>query len=301
MRFSIIIPIYNVSAFLPQCLDSVDRQSCRDFEVICVDDGSTDDSFAVAERVTVGKDNWHLIHQENQGLSCARNTGLACATGDYVLFLDSDDWLEPNALEVLSSNLNDEDMLCFSGRRFLEREGRFQLPDWLEKRHYASGMDYYNDNALAHRDFAFVCVVLRLYKRSLLIENGLRFKDGILHEDDLFTPQACCYARNVRVIDDCLYNYRVRANSITTTGSKKRVVDLMSTANELAAFFLSKEGFDKTVAYQSITHHYQVVFSEVASEERKKIRRMCDWRFYRKVSRTKLRHRVNYLRNRLGI
>jgi hypothetical protein len=75
----------------------------------------------------------------------------------------------------------------------------------------------------------------------------------------------------------------------------------MSTANELAAFFIAKEGFDKTVAFRSITHHYQVVFSEVSATAKKQIRRMCDWRSYRKVSRTKLRHRVNYLRNRIGI
>lgn len=301
MRFSIIIPIYNVAAYLPQCLDSVERQSCQDFEVICVDDGSKDDSFRVAEEMIGGKGNWHLIHQENQGLSGARNTGLAHSTGDYVLFLDSDDWLEPDALEVLASNLYGEDMLCFAGRRFFESDGQYRLPDRLEKRRYSSGMDYYNENALVHRDFAFVCVVLRLYKRSFLLENGLQFKDGILHEDDLFTPQACCFARNVSVIGDCLYDYRVRANSITTTSSLKRVVDLMSTANELAAFFIPREGFDKTVAYRSITHHYQVVFSEVSAAEKKKIRRMCDWHLYWKVSRTKLRHRVNYWKNRLGI
>ena len=301
MRFSIIIPIYNVAAYLPQCLDSVVRQSCQDFEVICVDDGSKDDSFQVARGIIGGKGNWHLIHQENQGLSSARNTGLAHSTGDYVLFLDSDDWLEPNALEVLASNLDGEDMLCFSGRRFFESDGQYRLPDHLEQRRYPSGMEYYNDNALVRRDFAFVCVVLRLYKRSFLLENGLRFKEGILHEDDLFTPQACCYARNVRVIDDCLYDYRVRANSITTTRSLKRVVDLMSTANELAAFFISKEGFDKTVAYRSVTHHYQVVFLEVSAADKKKIRRMCDWHSYWKVSRTKPRHRVNYLKNRLGL
>ena len=213
-------------------------------------------------------------------------------TGEY--------WLEPSALEVLSGNLKEADMICFSGRRFFESEGRFLPSDQFVRKHYFSGMDYYNDNALQHRDFAFVCVVLRLYRRSFLVDNNLRFKEGILHEDDLFTPKVCFFAQGVSVIDECLYNYRVRANSITTTRSLKRVVDLMSTANELAAFFTSRGGFDETVAYRSITHHYQVVFSEVAAEEKKKIRKMCDWRLYWKVSRTKLRHRVNYLKNRLG-
>lgn len=301
MLFSIIIPVYNVEKYLRACLDSVIAQSFQEWEAVCVNDGSSDGSLTILEEYAAKDGRFRVVNQPNGGLSAARNAGMDAVKGDYILFLDSDDWLEPNALEVLASNLDGEDMLCFSGRRFFESDGKYRLPDRLEKRIYPSGMDYYNENALLHRDFAFVCVVLRLYKRSFLVENGLRFKEGILHEDDLFTPLACCYARNVSVIEDCLYNYRVRANSITTTSSLKRVVDLMSTANELAAFFISKEGFDKTVAYRSITHHYQVVFSEVSAAAKKQIRRMCDWRLYRKVSRTKLRHRVNYLRNRLGI
>ena len=162
-------------------------------------------------------------------------------------------------------------------------------------------MDYYNDNALASRDFAFVCVVLRAYKHSYLLDNGLFFKEGIYHEDNLFTPKAFYYARRVKVVDECLYDYRVRANSIMTTGSPKRLSDMLGTANELAAFFIPKTGFDKTVVYRAITHHYQVVFKDVHASDRKKMSRKCDWKLYYQVSRTKLRHRFNYLRNRLGI
>lgn len=300
MLFSIIIPVYNVERYLRACLDSVIAQTFTDWEAVCINDGSTDGSDAILEEFTARDGRIKTITQPNRGLSAARNAGLDAAKGSFILFLDSDDWLEPSALEVLSGNLKEADMICFSGRRFFESEGRFLPSDQFVRKHYSSGMDYYNDNALQHRDFAFVCVVLRLYKRSFLVDNNLRFKEGILHEDDLFTPQVCYFAQGVSVIDKCLYNYRVRANSITTTRSLKRVVDLMSTANELAAFFTSRGGFDKTVAYRSITHHYQAVFSEVASEEKKKIRKMCDWGLYWKVSRTKLRHRVNYLKNRLG-
>lgn len=299
MLFSIIIPVYNVEKFLRECLDSVIGQTFQEWEAVCINDGSTDGSATVLEEYAAKDRRFRVINQPNGGLSAARNAGMKAVKGEHVLFLDSDDWLEPNALEILASNLDGEDMLCFSGRRFFESDGQYRLPDQLEKQSYSSGMDYYNDNALARRDFAFVCVVLRLYKRSFLWENGLRFKEGILHEDDLFTPQACYYARKVSVINECLYDYRVRANSITTTSSVKRVVDLMSTANELAAFFIAKEGFDKTVAFRSITHHYQVVFSEVSATAKKQIRQMCNWRSYRKVSQTKLRHIVNYWINRL--
>jgi glycosyltransferase involved in cell wall biosynthesis len=298
MKFSIIIPVYNVEAYLHQCLDSVLCQDFSDWEAVCVNDGSTDGSAAILEDYVAKDARFRLVTQPNGGLSAARNAGLDAAQGEYILFLDSDDWLVENALKVLSTNLSGEDMLCFSGRRFFEKTHGFNPSDLLKNGDYQSGMDYYNENALLPRDFAFVCVVLRAYRRTFLMDNGLRFKEGILHEDNLFTPLACYYAHEVRVVNACLYNYRVRVNSITNTFDMKRLTDLMETANELAAFFIPKKGFDKTVVYRAITHYYQVAFVDAPKGERQTLKRLCDWGLYRKVSRTKLRHRWNYLKNK---
>lgn len=300
MKFSVIIPVYNVEAYLQACLDSVLNQTFEDWEAICVNDGSTDNSAAILEEYGHKDGRFKIVSQSNGGLSAARNMGLKAAAGEYVLFLDSDDWLESNALKIISQSLNEEDMLCFSGRRFFEKENRYHEADQLKAWSYATGMDYYNENALAVRDFAFVCVVLRAYKREFLLSHELWFKVGIFHEDNLFMPFACYYAKEVKVINDCLYDYRVRANSITTTGNVKRLRDLLGTANSLAAFFLPKQGFDKTVVYRAITHHYQSVFLNASQEEKKELKGLCDWRLYRKVSRTKLRHRLNYLKNRFA-
>ena len=299
-RIIVVIPVYNVEQYLRDCLDSVLNQTMSDWEAICVNDGSTDGSAAILEEYA-GKDNRiKVIVQPNGGLSSARNTGLDAAKGECVLFLDSDDWLEPNALQTLADHQEGEDMVCFSGRRFFEETGTYHPADPLAEKVYHTGMDYYNENALLPRDFAFVCAVLRLYKRSFLVEHELRFKEGIFHEDNLFTPQACYDARQVKVIDKCLYNYRVRPHSITTTFNLKRLTDLMAVANELAAFFIPKSGFDKTVVYRAITHHYQVAFVEAPKEERKRLQQLCDWELYRKVSRTKLRHRWNYWKNKIA-
>lgn len=298
MLFSIIIPVYNVEKYLHDCLDSVLGQSFSDWEAICVNDGSTDGSADILEEYAEKDHRFKVVSQANGGLSAARNTGLKEAKGEYVLFLDSDDWLEKNALQVLSTNMTDEDMLCFSGRRYFENERLYNEADQLKAQTYFSGMDYYNENALQSRDFAFVCVVLRAYKRSLLIDNGLWFKEGIFHEDNFFTPLACFYARRVKVINECLYDYRIRANSITTTNDYKRLCDILEIANALAVFFISKAGFDKTTIYRAVTHHYQVVFMNASKEERKKLKSLCDWSLYHKVSRTKPRHRWNYWKNR---
>ena len=284
MRFSVVIPVYNVEHFLRDCLESVLNQSFADWEAVCVNDGSTDGSAAILEEYTEKDSRFKVLSQPNGGLSAARNAGLKVAQGEYVIFLDSDDWLEPHALQTLSNNLDGEDMLCFSGRRFFEETGEFRPADQLTGKVYMSGMAYYNENAL-----------------SFLVNNRLGFKVGVYHEDNLFTPKACCCAGKVRQIADCLYDYRVRANSIMTTTDVKRLRDLLGIANELAGFFIAQSGFDKTVVYRAITHHYQVAFVNVSKKDRKELKRLCDWKLYHKVSRTKLRHRVNYWKYRLAI
>ena len=299
VKFSFIIPVYNVEQYIRDCLNSVLSQTFTCWEAICVNDGSTDRSLEILKEYAEKDNRIRIITQPNGGLSAARNEGLKAANGDFVFFLDSDDWVEKQALETLNKALNGEDMLCFSGRRYFELDKSYHQPDLLIDKTYASGMDYYNENALQSRDFAFECVVLRAYKRSFLADNHLWFKVGIFHEDDLFTPVACCHAQNVRQIPDCLYNYRVRANSITTTVNFKRLRDYLSIANDLAAHFIPMAGFEKTIVYRVITHHYQVAFLNVSKNERKELKQLCDWRSYKIVSRTKLRHRWNYLKNRL--
>lgn len=298
MLFSVIIPVYNVESYLRDCLDSVLNQTFADWEAVCVNDGSTDGSVTVLERYAQRDSRFVILTQPNRGLSAARNAGIKEAKGDYVLFLDSDDWLEKNALETLSDSLNGEDMLCFSGRRFFEETRTFNPADPLTEKTYETGMAYYNDNALLHRDFAFVCVVLRAFRRDLLLKNNLQFKEGIYHEDNLFTPITCYYAQKVRVINACLYDYRVRANSITDGNKSKRLADLMIIANDLAVFFITKLDLDKMVVYRAITHHYQRAFFDAHESDRKQLYRLCNWNLYRKVSRTKLRHRINYWKNR---
>lgn len=299
MIFSVIIPVYNVETYLRQCLESVLNQTFLDWEAICVNDGSTDNSSEILEEFAARDGRIQVIAQPNGGLSAARNTGMDAAKGDYLLFLDSDDWLEPNALQTLAQYLNGEDMLCFSGRRFVEEADQFNPADQLVEKSYPSGMAYYNENALLPRDFAFVCVVLRAYRRHFIQQQGLRFKEGLFHEDDLFTPIACYYAGRVKQINACLYNYRVRAHSITTTVDWKHLSDIMEIANELAGFFTSRQGFEKTVVYRTITHHFQAAFERAAKTELKKLGSLCDWSLYRKVSRTKLRHQMNLLKNRI--
>lgn len=300
MLFSVIIPVYNVERYLRACLDSLLVQSFPDWETICVNDGSTDGSLAVLEEYAARDNRIKVISQSNAGTATARNTGLRAAQGDYIFFLDSDDWIEPDSLQIIVNRLHGEDILCFSGKRYIESTGDYLPADSLTEKTYERGMDYYNENALLPRDFAFVCVVLRVYNRAFLLQNGLFFDDDISYEDNLWVPKVLYYARTVSVIPDVLYLYRIREGSKMQEVSLKRKKDMLNVANRLAAFFIPKTGFEKTVVYRAITHHYQVAL--VASKiDRGALYSLCDWSLYYKVSRTKLRHRVNYIKNKIGL
>ena len=300
MLFSIIIPVYNVEKYIQACLDSVLDQSFKGWEAICVDDGSTDGSLVSLEEYAAKDSRIKVISQSNSGTATARNTGIRAAQGDYIFFLDSDDWLELDSLQILANRLRGEDILCFSGKRYFESTGAFHPADVLPEKTYGKGMDYYNENALLHRDFAFVCVVLRVYNRDFLIRNGLFFDDDISFEDNLWVPITLYYAQTVSVIPDVLYLYRIREGSKMREVSLKRKIDMLKVANRLAAFFIPKVDFDKTVVYRAITHHYQRVLMRASKAERKELNRICEWKKYRKVSRTKIRHRVNYINARLN-
>lgn len=301
MFLSIIIPLYNVEQYIGNCVESIANQTFADYEAIFVDDGCTDSSAIIVEELATKKGvPFKLIHQSNQGLSAARNTGLKEASGKYIMFLDSDDWIEPNALSTLAKNINGEDLICFSGRRYFEDSGSFEEADMLEKRGYETGWEYYSENALKHRNFAFVCTVLRAYRRQYLLSNNLLFKPGIKHEDNLYTPLACYYAKKVKVIPEVLYNYRIRGNSIMTSRGLQNRKDIIHIANTLAIFFIKHPEIDKTVLYQALTHHYQSSFCNCTKTVDKELLPLVDWKSYKTVSRTKLRHRVQYCAMRIS-
>lgn len=288
MKFSIVVPVYNVEAYLDNCLASLQAQDFADFEVICVNDGSTDRSREILSEWAGKMPQIRVIDRENGGLSAARNTGLQAAIGDYVVFVDSDDWVEPTMLKRLAEENNDEDMICFACRRTDHNTYDTLVPEQSE------GWNYYNRHALEHREVPFVCVWQRCYRRGFLEENNLRFREGILHEDNEFTPRACLKSKRVKVIPDVLYNYRIRPGSIMTTRGLRSKESLITIGNELSELFAKELNIDKTIAYQALTQCYQMAFIDNTHEEDRQLKQLIDWHCYRRVSRTKPRHRINY-------
>ena len=294
MKFSIVVPVYNVEAYLEQCLESLQAQNYQDYEVVCVNDGSTDNSRGILARWEERFPQMKVVDRENGGLSAARNTGLKASAGEYVVFVDSDDWVEPTMLSRLAEETNGEDMVCFACRRTDNEKS-----DVMEIEQ-GNGWGYFNRHALEHREVAFVCVWQRCYRRQFLLDNDLWFREGILHEDNQFTPRACLKAQSVKVIPEILYNYRIRPGSIMTTRGLRSKESLILIANELAALFEKESNIEKTVVYQVLTQCYQMAFANNTSEEDVQLWSLVDWDCYHCVSCTKSRHRLQYLAMRVS-
>ena len=225
---SVVIPVYNVEAYLRECIDSVLSQTYPHFEIILVDDGSTDSSGAICEEYVNQDHRITVIHKQNGGLSSARNAGLDKASGQYVYFLDSDDWILPDALESLVSAAEDAsaDIVFFDAESFYDPPSDTPIKQtYLRKHRYetASGISMF-EQLQKHKEYRSA-VPTHLWARPLLVENGLRFADGRVYEDMLFTFQAFCMAKTVAQCNQALYKRRYRSNSIMTSKAKPYNLD----------------------------------------------------------------------------
>ena len=258
MRFSIIIPAYNAEAYLQRCLDSIFSQEFDDFEVIVINDGSSDGTSVLLDGYTSKHSNLHILSQNNQGMATARNRGLDAAQGDYILFVDSDDELMPHALSNLAPQINGEDIIGF-GSSIYNEETQTITHFPLHITHYTlhTGWDYFNRHRLEATPVHFVCVWQRTYRRAFLEKNNLRFVDGLRRaEDDLFTTMVMLHARSIKTIADTLYIYHVRKGSITRTNDLKLDADSWHVQQILADTFIPMQGIDKTAIYQVLASNY---------------------------------------------
>lgn len=298
-KFSIIIPVYNVEQYLHDCLDSVLAQTYPEWETICVNDGSTDNSLAILNEYAARDNRIHVINKENGGAASSRNAALKIAKGEYIFYLDSDDWIVPDALERLNKHIDGQDMICFSGQKYIEQEQIYHTPDVLTHATYETGWEYYNANALKPRDFQFVCPVLSIYRLDYVKNNNLWFHEEFYHEDAMYAPIAYFYAKKITVVPDSLYIYRIRPNSKQMSFKPQLLTDDAAIANALARFFIVQNDIDKKTVFRYISQLYQVTLRCNVDIYKAYVRPTIDWHLYYRVSRTKIRHRFNFLKYRL--
>ena len=216
-QISVVVPVYNVEDYLPQCLDSILAQDFHDFELILVDDGSADKSGEICDGYAGRDSRVHVIHQKNQGLSAARNAGIDYACGTYVTFIDSDDAIVQNYFQTLFSAAceADADMAVCGLREFSPGEDLTALclpADPKLETEVCSGRAACLELYLGNRDIT-VNAVGKLFRAGML--SSLRFPVGRLHEDQAVIPIAYYNAANVAITKMDMYLYRKREESIT--------------------------------------------------------------------------------------
>ena len=273
---SVIVPVYRVEEYLERCVKSILSQTYKNLEVILVDDGSPDQCPAICDACAEKDARVKVIHQENKGLSGARNAGIDAASGEYLAFVDSDDYVSPHFIEELYQLLQDTG--CAIGQcrfSYVKGDGLVEEGD--------SAFCIYRGESLMEQLYGpeekatcFVVAWNKLYRAELFKETGIRYPEGRIHEDEATTYRLFHEAKKLAFLDRALYGYYTEnGGSITSVFSVKRLQWL--TAHEERIAFFKKNGYEKLLpaAYRKlcdacITFYFRCTEQVKDAEELKK-------------------------------
>ena len=266
-KFSIIIPVYNVEKYIKKCLDSVFEQSFKDYEVIVVNDGTKDNSMDIVKKYDLT-----IVNQKNQGLSAARNAGLDKAKGQYILFLDSDDYIEKDLLKELNKSLeNKPDVVRFQIQEVYDDNTviKYEEKSFSNK----NGVDAFSiisnyhfvENAWAY-----------IYRKDYLIENNFLFKNGTIHEDFGLIPLVIIKANIVNSISYIGYNYVQREGSIMSQNNYEKTKKKVSDFYNHYLFLIEKiekTSLDSTIFKSFISNSLILKICELKGNDYKEYKR----------------------------
>lgn len=228
---SVIIPVYNVERYIEECIESVLANSYKDYEIICIDDGSTDNSLALVQELAKKHECIRVFSQKNAGQSAARNKALDIAQGKYVYFLDSDDKITTDALAGIYDKMEEEqlDVLYFSGETFYDTDELYEQfhedfdDNYLRKATYGDCQDGYSilEQLKENGDYS-VSPCIQAVRREFLNENEIRFVEGIIHEDNYFSFLVFVNAKRANCVNDVYFLRRIREDSVMTVQKSRR-------------------------------------------------------------------------------
>lgn len=267
VKISVIIPAYNVEKYIEECVYSVLNNSFKDIEVIVVNDGSSDSTLQILEKIKQQDNRLSVVSKSNDGQSAARNDGIALAKGKYILFVDSDDYIHQKSLEYLYYNAEKDnlDQLYFTAVSFYDgvNANDYSFFDNLYKRKH----DY--SNVVTGREFFTICAnngefrpspVMAISKRELFVDNNISFEKNLLHEDNLFIIQCLSFAKKVKYENAALYYRRVRKDSIMTGASKiKRTYSYYKIIKLVEDFALEQHFMNDKPFYDALMHQLSVM------------------------------------------
>ncbi|MFF2910887.1 glycosyltransferase family 2 protein [Paenibacillus sp. NPDC057934] len=254
LLFSIIIPVYNVEEYLRECLDSLIEQTYKGFEIILVNDGSTDSSGIICDEYAEKYNNCLVSHTSNQGVSAARNLGIDRATGDYIMFVDSDDWLEREALQKIHEILIEYqyDILMYGLIKDSPARSRIILEQRTSER-YLSNIEVAKKMPALIKNES-INSAIKVYKGTMLRDNNFRFNTTIeIAEDHLFNIQCFFKAESLYILDEVLYHYMSRRDtSLSRKFTDNKYKSIIMVNNEL--LHLIKDDDNYYELYESLLY-----------------------------------------------
>lgn len=275
MFFSVIVPVYNVEKYLAECLDSILAQTFSDYELIVVDDGAKDKSGKICDEYAEKDSRIKVIHKENGGLSDARNVGTKDARGDYMVYIDSDDYiLSTDFLQVLHDNLSGADILLYKHQKFFDGSEE-KLPCTYSYQNISPEDSYMEKlEKLVSGDAFYGMAWIKAFKRALIVEHKIEFEVGLLGEDMEWNYHLITHARSLNVVDRPFIAYRQRANSITTSTKLKNLTDFIYILEKWSHKIneeIQDEAF-KNVLFGSMAKYYSnmlITYNRVKEKEKK--------------------------------
>ncbi len=268
VKISVIIPVYNTEKYVEECVNSVINNTLKDIEIICINDGSTDNSLAVLNSLKEKDSRITVIDKENGGLSDTRNRGIEIARGEYISFIDSDDYIHPKTYEYLYKTAKEKNLeqLYFSAKTFFDSENvfeRFSHFDELYKRSadyskVATGRQMFIKMSNNSEFRPSACMLIS--SRDFLNRFNLRFEKGLLHEDNLFIIQCLTYAKRVSYENVNLYFRRMRSDSISTgVNGIKRIYSYYKIIKILEQFAKSENLKNDKEFFEALKYRLSVI------------------------------------------
>ncbi|WP_232044101.1 glycosyltransferase family 2 protein [Fusobacterium ulcerans] len=252
IKVSVIIPVYNVEEYIEECLDSVVNQTLKEIEIIIVNDGTQDNSMKKIERFLSDK-RMIVINKENGGVSSARNTGMKIAKGEYISFIDPDDFIELTMIEDLYKDAEDADIV-FSDFILYDNLNKNEKTEKIYEKKTRNGSMIWSNQLLKFRG-----VTSKLYKKTFLEENHILFIEKIIYEDTSFNFTAFIISNNVKYIKKFHYYYRQnRDGSTTTSPNKEKEIEAYKKIVMYLERFMSRienNDFKKTRIYLLMTYY----------------------------------------------
>lgn len=302
-KIDLIVPVFNVEKYLDNCMRSLLSQTYKNYEVILVDDGSTDLSADKCDYYSRNYKNVRVIHKQNGGLSDARNVGMDLADGEYVIFIDSDDYIATNSLECFVKCIRQTkkavDIVIGGYIKVSENEysSMSNVEASCSSCKEMTGREYLI-SSLSNNTFV-VTAWSKLYRTRYLVENNFKFKKGILHEDELYTPQVLLKASNVVQTDLDFYRYVIREGSITTSKKQlKNAISIQTIVQELDWIY---EKIDEVNLKRCLMNHSATIFYQAISrlnKEEAKNNNLIDYAFF-KTHSLSYKNRLRYFLLRL--